>query len=188
VQSRIKTEKANRRKGWIPGFEWQVAAFATLLIAFSIGVWHFFNQTDENPIANIEKLPDVAVPIPEKPSVSETIEETNVNSEISKSSSKHPMVSKKLFIKRTEKSVSFEKSKKTLALRNATESKEVKTDFIALSYAPAPESGQILKVKVPRSMMVLLGVTDNTENASELVKAEILMGNDGLARAIRFIQ
>jgi hypothetical protein len=70
----------------------------------------------------------------------------------------------------------------------AVEKEKIKTDFIALSYSSAAESGQILNVKVPRSMMVALGVTSNVENISELVNAEVVMGDDGLARAIRFVQ
>ena len=53
---------------------------------------------------------------------------------------------------------------------------------------PATESGQILSVKVPRSMMVALGVTTNAERNSEMVKAEVIVGDDGAARAIRFMK
>ena len=65
---------------------------------------------------------------------------------------------------------------------------ETKTDFIALSYAANTESGQIVRVKVPSAMMVSLGVKANVENGSELVNAEVIIGDDGLARAIRFIR
>ena len=64
---------------------------------------------------------------------------------------------------------------------------EAATEFIALSYLPASESGQIVRVKVPRSMMVSLGVTTKTEKNSELVNAEVVVGDDGAARAIRFL-
>ncbi len=69
-----------------------------------------------------------------------------------------------------------------------TTNKETKSDFIALSYAANSESGQIVRVKVPRSMMVSLGVTTNVEKNSELVTAEVIVGEDGSARAIRFVQ
>ena len=69
-----------------------------------------------------------------------------------------------------------------------TTTKETKSDFIALSYAANSESGQIVRVKVPRSMMVSLGVTTNVEKISELVTAEVIVGEDGSARAIRFVQ
>ena len=61
-------------------------------------------------------------------------------------------------------------------------------DFIALSYGADAESGQIVKVKVPSSMMVSLGVAQNVKKGSELVNAEVVVGDDGLARAIRFIR
>ena len=77
-------------------------------------------------------------------------------------------------------------SKKEISPKAATE--ETKTDFIALSYAANTDSGQIVRVKVPRSMMVSLGVTTNTEKSSELVTAEVILGDDGAARAIRFVQ
>ena len=65
---------------------------------------------------------------------------------------------------------------------------EIRTEFIALSYARNPESGQIVRVKVPSSMMVTLGLVASVEKPSNLVDAEVLVGDDGLARAIRFIR
>jgi hypothetical protein len=65
---------------------------------------------------------------------------------------------------------------------------EVKTDFIALAYAREPESGQLVRVKVPSSMMVTLGVVPTVTNPSALVDAEVVVGDDGLTRSIRFIR
>jgi hypothetical protein len=64
---------------------------------------------------------------------------------------------------------------------------EIKSDFIALSYARDAESGQIVRVKVPSSMMVTLGLVATVEKPSALVDAEVIVGDDGLTRAIRFI-
>ena len=69
-----------------------------------------------------------------------------------------------------------------------TKKEEIKTEFIALSYARDPESGQIVRVKVPSSMMVSLGLVTSVKAPSELVDAEVLVGDDGLTRAIRFIR
>ena len=70
----------------------------------------------------------------------------------------------------------------------AQKSTEIKTDFIALSYARNPESGQIVRVRVPSSMMVTLGLVASVAKPSNLVDAEVLVGDDGLTRAIRFIR
>lgn len=77
--------------------------------------------------------------------------------------------------------------------RRRTESRaaEIATDFIPLTYLAdvhAPESGHIVRVRVPRSALVSLGLPMNVEWAGELVKADVVIGDDGLARAIRFVQ
>ncbi len=74
-------------------------------------------------------------------------------------------------------------------LMASTEKKgEIKTDFIALTYARNPDSGQVVRVKVPSSMMVSLGVVSSVNKPSDLVDAEVVVGDDGLTRAIRFIR
>ncbi|HVG29232.1 MAG TPA: hypothetical protein VM864_05875 [Pyrinomonadaceae bacterium] len=61
-------------------------------------------------------------------------------------------------------------------------------DFVQLatgdSSAPL-ESGQMVRVQVPRAALAALGVPVNAERAGELVKADILLAHDGTARAIR---
>lgn len=96
-------------------------------------------------------------------------------------------------IKTTERSASTKpsslKSRNTSPqiAKNTNKTTEIKTEFIALTYARNPESGQIVRVKVPRSMMVTLGLVASVEKPTNLVDAEVLVGDDGLTRAIRFI-
>jgi hypothetical protein len=49
------------------------------------------------------------------------------------------------------------------------------------------ESGQIVRVRMPRSNLIPLGIPFNQERASETIKADVLVSNDGLARAIRLV-
>jgi hypothetical protein len=68
---------------------------------------------------------------------------------------------------------------------------EVTTEFIPVGYlsvANFQEGGQIVRVEVPRSRLVSFGVPVNMERSHEKVKADVLVGVDGLARAIRFVQ
>ncbi|MCA1629186.1 MAG: hypothetical protein LC774_02215 [Acidobacteria bacterium] len=61
-------------------------------------------------------------------------------------------------------------------------------DFVRLATGDgsAPlESGQMVRVQVPRAALAALGLPVNAERAGELVKADILLGHDGTARAIR---
>lgn len=78
---------------------------------------------------------------------------------------------------------------KTLTANNSIKAAaEIKSDFIALAYARSPESGQLVRVKVPSSMMVQLGLVSSVDKPSQLVDAEVLVGDDGLTHAIRFIR
>ena len=54
---------------------------------------------------------------------------------------------------------------KRTAVPKANTKEEIKTEFIALSYARDPESGQIVRVKVPSSMMVSLGLVASVQKA-----------------------
>lgn len=77
-------------------------------------------------------------------------------------------------------------SKTIIAKRSQKD--EVKTDFISLTYAGVPESGHVVRVKVPGSMMINLGVVSSLERPTNLVDAEVVLGDDGQTHAIRFIR
>ena len=66
------------------------------------------------------------------------------------------------------------------------------TEFISLiAGAPAAtplEGGQLVRVQLPRAALASLGLPLNAERENELVRADVLLGNDGLARAIRFVR
>jgi hypothetical protein len=68
---------------------------------------------------------------------------------------------------------------------------EITTSFYPLMYLGEfnqAEGGQMVRVELPRSALVSLGFPMNVERAGERVKADVIVGNDGLARAIRFVE
>lgn len=68
---------------------------------------------------------------------------------------------------------------------------EIATDFMPLTYGAAlnpNEGGQLVRVELPRSALATLGLPMNVDNAQGRVKADVLLGHDGLARAIRFVR
>jgi hypothetical protein len=68
---------------------------------------------------------------------------------------------------------------------------EIATDFIPVRYGDnlsSVDSGRIVRVEMPRSALVALGLPMNMERAGERVKADVLLGEDGMARAIRFVR
>ena len=191
VQRNINQQKETARSPWPPvGKLWRwlmigVPAFAAaaVLVSFLLlresetathqadNVALSVNYEIVNP-ANIETADD-------KPSVA-------VNTAIQQKQLKPPTDTEgparsAVIVKRTKAS--------TPAIRQTAKNKvtEIKSDFIALSYARNPDSGQIIRVRVPSSMMVTLGLVSSVEKPSSLVDAEVLVGDDGLTRSIRFI-
>jgi hypothetical protein len=67
---------------------------------------------------------------------------------------------------------------------------EVATEFIPLIHGDEispSDGGQIVRVEMPRGALVAFGLPMNMERAGERVKADVVVGNDGVARAIRFV-
>ena len=63
-------------------------------------------------------------------------------------------------------------------------------EFIPLPNAArlAPnEDVNLVRVEVPRSTMIALGYPVAADRAAELVQADVVLGSDGLARAVRFL-
>jgi hypothetical protein len=68
---------------------------------------------------------------------------------------------------------------------------EIATDFIPLTYMTPvnlQDGGQIVRVELPRSTLANFGLPVNMERYNERVKADVLLGVDGMAHAIRFVQ
>jgi hypothetical protein len=69
--------------------------------------------------------------------------------------------------------------------------REIATEFLALPYAPrftSEDSGQLVRVRLPRESMRSFGLPVNEDRIVNAVKADVLIGEDGIARAIRFVQ
>lgn len=84
----------------------------------------------------------------------------------------------------------------SLADRNATVAanyggNEIATDFLPVGYTSPmnlQDGGQVMRVELPRSALAGFGLPVNMDRVNERVKADVLVGPDGQARAIRFVQ
>ena len=68
---------------------------------------------------------------------------------------------------------------------------EVATEFMPLDYGPAltpMEAAEIVRVRMARGAMVRFGLPVNPDRMMEPVKADIVFGHDGIARAVRFVR
>ena len=71
----------------------------------------------------------------------------------------------------------------------STAPREVATEFFPLvDVAPPFESGELLRVIVPASTMRSVGLPVREDRWAEPVQADILVGQEGIARAIRFVR
>jgi hypothetical protein len=68
---------------------------------------------------------------------------------------------------------------------------EIATEFMPLGYlnvAALQDGGQIVRVELPRTALANFGLPVNMDRYNEKVKADVLLGVDGMAHAIRFVQ
>jgi hypothetical protein len=68
---------------------------------------------------------------------------------------------------------------------------EITTEFLPITYGSnlsQLDDGQLVRVELPRSALQSFGLPVNAERAGERVKADVLLGHDGVARAIRFVR
>ena len=202
VRNQIEAEKTRRERSWFFAFRPQILAFGALAIVACFGLTALFLNFKSDPDSTAAKQNPVQNPIGEKVKIPENPAVVSPkidlkNPEISKKSESNT-VPAKVPVKNVEPKTKFvakNRLSETSAKQTNNSSKvlpkkaeETKTDFIALSYAANTDSGQIVRMKVPSAMMVSLGVATNVEKESKLVSAEVIIGDDGLARAIRFIR
>lgn len=69
--------------------------------------------------------------------------------------------------------------------------REVATHFMPIGFAGPinpQDGGELVRVELSRSAMLSLGLPVNMDRFGQSVKADVLLGSDGFARAIRFVQ
>jgi len=73
--------------------------------------------------------------------------------------------------------------------RRKPQPREVVTEFFPLMEDPPPfERGELLRVSLPASALRGVGLPVSEDRLTDRVQADILVGQEGLARAIRFVR
>ncbi len=72
-----------------------------------------------------------------------------------------------------------------------TAPQEITTDYFPIAgggqLAPG-DAGHVVRVELPRTALASFGLPVNADRTEARVKADVLMGEDGIARAIRFVR
>lgn len=141
---------------------WAAGAIAASLVA--VGVWQLTSQRP--PAPTLEKTVTALPPAPvQTDSVSIPVQPRLAKSRpVVRKPGKRPKVARAVM--------------------------QANPDFVELPFAPALtpwDSGQVIRVRLPRSSMRTVGLPVNEERLGERVQADVLMGDDGIARAVRFL-
>lgn len=159
-----------------------IAAAAVLLIALGIGLTarnSLFTQQAQVPIIALADDPTVVIDINQLGSTPKS----KLNPEVVTSKSPEQFASAPRPARRNRPT-------KTAPATSVAE-QEVATDFMPIGYlnsSSLQDGGSVVRVELPRSTIVSMGFAVNMDRYGERVKADVLMGADGLARAIRFVQ
>ena len=164
-------EIAERRPGRWPIVAGVTAAVAAaILLAVILPLWQQASRQTPPPIKAA-----VITPTPNN-----VVSSTAIKIE----PSAVPTISKKPHAIRKAKPIQAASGYQTVASKSRDE-------YVPLTYlakTTAIDTGMIVRVRLSRSALVSLGLPVNLENTSDSVSAEVVMGDDGVARAIRLVQ
>ena len=160
---------------------WLVAVAAVLLLAMSVAAMWWRSETPQPAVAETPapKPAEVAGPSQPAPAPAPKEVEYQAQNEQPKRQAQKP----------PRRNTGSRRAPETPTAHHVQN--EVATDFIPvgdINSVVLQDGGQIIRVKLHRSALVKFGIPVNMERYNENVKADVLIGNDGLARAIRFVQ
>src|SRR5215813_12286713 len=167
-----------RRKGWAA-----IAAMVLLLIGVGVRWRHFLLKPDNSTPSQTrtEKIQ----PLPPQSPLS-------LSSTLPVKAGQKAITHRSKFVASRSQTLRSPKSdREGSPLSNAGNVKnEFATGFFSVGDTSAlslADGGQLVRVELPRSALMRFGLPVNTDRAGERVKADVLVGADGIARAIRFV-
>jgi hypothetical protein len=177
---RARTSNPIARWGWQ---RWALAVAATILIACGFIVY----RTIQNGSHKGTGVITVKAPAPQPPVKREARVEKDATEPEPRRGLRAPRPRRSI---RPRLNTPPVRGDRIAADAQETESENL-THFFLLRYGDdhkPMESGEVIRVQMPRSALITLGVPVNVERADEPIMADLLIGEDGLARAIRFVR
>jgi len=173
---------------------WVSAAAAVLLVVFGLLIWRSLvaSQRQPLPVQNAT-APQPSLSKPEKAQPSGLAESKTPNQVAPKRAAPRPRHFQATNVASVASNAGTTQSvvQPTVGVAANAETKEVATAFVPLDYgntADLQDGGHLVRVELPRSALARFGLPMNMNRADERVKADVLVGADGLARAIRFVK
>jgi len=181
VRARIAVvETPEPRVTWFTLTRFKVAAFSAATAVLLLVVGAFFSLLDAgrgvvavNTIQNSPQVADVARPVFPPQGIE---------------SSKLSAGRASNFEKNTEKTTAVMSNLRTPRPLVA----EPNAEFLAVAYTGDPQEtaggGRIIRVEMDRSALYALGIDLPLENGEDKIKADLLVGTDGVTRGVRIVR
>ena len=187
IESDLLTAFNERNVPTVPRWYRRYSTYATaagLLLALAIGIaaWKLTSPTDQKKVAVIPE-PTKGEPQPTDLTATAKDVQSQSNPEI------QPVVDRRQDHLKTPKTA--RRTRQVEETRSQASQSELATDFMPIGYvssASLQDGGSVVRVELPRSTIISMGFAVNMDRYSERVKADVLLGADGLARAIRFVE
>lgn len=185
-----------------PWLSWSVAAAAALLIFSAFGLPRLLSNNSRtgaiesasnvkpaNPVSSPNEITELAQDDPLHQQTDAAAGDPQVDS-VEGAALQRPSDRRRALMQNTALRAKLNRRANNFAAAtNARE--EITTEFLPISYGgnlPQLDDGQLVRVELPRSALQSFGLPVNAERAGERVKADVLLGHDGVARAIRFVR
>ena len=177
VRNRIAAETSKTTRSWVRPTVATVSAIGILLAAIVA-----FSVLKPSPVVDIA---DRVISMPATPPVNRFKEPDRIVSEYRLPSPVTPVRTERVL----QRSVGTKVDRPRI---RTTQENRSDNEFYALSYAGDPNEtergGRIVRVDLPRTVLFAMGVDIPLENEVETVKADLLIGSDGVTRAIRVVK
>ena len=182
IRKRIATE-AGHQKTSGPWLRASVTALSACAVLFAAAAFFFFRQSPTNVVIHRP------APIPEIAPASRFTEPDRIVNPVN--------LPQPVAMPRPERASTVAPTHTTTSKMSTTrklpaQKNRKENEFYALSYAGDPNEtergGRIVRVDLPRTVLFAMGVDIPLENEVETVKADLLIGSDGVTRAIRVVK
>jgi hypothetical protein len=176
------------RTGHANGRAWLIGAAASALLLAGIGFTHWRDRfaqraSSQTSRVNVLQSPPSSKSLGQVPAIPQTL---------SAPLAAVPKVEKGTHARKTQNPNLHRTGKQSPGSTSKEEigRREVDTNFLPLMAASPlepTESGHLIRMNLPRSTLGRFGFPINSERSEEPIKADVLIGEDGVARAIRFV-
>ncbi len=162
---------------------WWVATAAAILLlaAFTVALWVRTSQMEKEPVAGTRQPKQLQPSVPPKTGVKSIVEGEPNKLAIARSSDAAVTAQPRSRRAGRERQIEVD---------SESEEEESEAEFIPLTLVAQTEPGeteQVVRVEVSRLTLLLWRLPVSAERGEERVQAEVVIGEDGVARAVRIL-